>query len=208
MLSSAGRSGQSPQDARAALIAEQEAFFPSRDLALFDTSFDPLDPPAYGSLRPRTATRRIDVGPYGPPDRPPDTPGRAQALPVRATLVARDWKGGMVLVGNGIVPTDHFRMSRSMRMLVGRITLGDGLLVPFAHLGLGEWRYDTELLPDRPQNQEYAAQLSMGFRLRLAERAAVAWETGYTLLCRDRREPQNLPTPRVLSSSAVLQFGF
>ena len=69
-----------------------------------------------------------------------------------------------------------------------------------------EWRYDNDLPPDRPRNQEYAAPA--GVRFRLAERAAVAWEADYTLLCRERREPHNLPTPRVLTSFAVLQFGF
>jgi hypothetical protein len=195
-----------PRDARAAAIAEQDAMFPSRDVALRDSMPDPVGSPTFGFGRPRSAVPSIvDNATYA---EPPPSPPHGIKPALHATLVARDWKGGMSLAGVGMLPTDHVRLARSMRMLVARLTVGDGRLVPFFHFGAGEWRYDPDLLPYMPRNQEYAAQFSAGMRLRLAERAVLAWEADYTVLCRERREPQNLPTPRVLSSFAVLQLGF
>jgi len=125
---------------------------------------------------------------------------------LRFSLVARDWKGAYSIFGHAVA-TDEIRLTRSSRMLIGRISAGDGPLVPFFHVGVGEWRYDPDhLLPPSLSDQEYATQFSGGLELRLSKHASFAWENDYVILCRERREVQNMPTPYILGSFAVLQL--
>lgn len=136
-------------------------------------------------------------------------PSRGSFWPrIMPSLVARDWKGAMAIAGGRTLPTDIIRLTRSSRMLLGRLSVGDGPVVPFAHVGYGEWRYDTDFLPFMPNDQEFAAQMSAGLELRFARDAALAWETDYTVLCRMRREPQNNPTPHMLGTFAALEMHF
>ncbi|MEO6418657.1 MAG: hypothetical protein ABIP39_04580 [Polyangiaceae bacterium] len=93
-------------------------------------------------------------------------------------------------------------------MMVGRVTFGNWRFVPFAHLGLGEWRIDRDFLPLMQRDQEFATQFSAGLEYRLAKYTRLATEADYTVLCREKREPQNLPTPRVLGAFAVLETRF
>jgi|GEM_PF-1088378 len=125
----------------------------------------------------------------------------------RTAVVARDWGGALALHGNSVA-SDTVRLSRSTRMVLARVAFGDGKLVPFAHLGAGQWRYDPEVLPFMPRDQEYATQVAGGFEVRLSPTTAIAWEADYTVLCRDRREPQNLPSPHLFGSFAVLASRF
>ena len=140
------------------------------------------------------------------PDRADST--RAKVDVVRTSLVARDWRGAVRVAGERSLLSDSFRLTRSSRMIVGRVTLETGRLRPYAHLGLGEWRVDRDVLPLSPRDQEFATQLSGGVELRLAKHARLAWESDYTILCREKREPQNVPTPHVLGSFAVLEAKF
>jgi len=125
----------------------------------------------------------------------------------RTAVVARDWGGALALHGRGVA-TDDVRLSRSSRMVLGRVLLGDGTFVPFAHVGAGQWRYDPEVLPFMPRNQEYATQVAGGVEVRLSPNAAIVWEADYTVLCRERREPQNVPQPHLLGTFAVLATKF
>jgi len=93
-------------------------------------------------------------------------------------------------------------------MLIGRVSAGDGPIVPFLHFGAGEWRSDPDILPFQPRNQEYAMQLSGGVAVRISKHMAFAWEADYMVLCRDRREPQNVPTPYILGSFGVLNVQY
>ncbi len=140
------------------------------------------------------------------PDR--SDPSIAKLDLLHTSIVARDWRGAFAISGAGSLLSDSFRLTRSSRMMVGRITLGNWRLVPFAHLGLGEWRTDRDFLPFMPRNQEFATQFSGGIELRISKQTRLATEADYTVLCREKREPQNLPTPRVLGAFAVLETRF
>jgi hypothetical protein len=120
------------------------------------------------------------------------------------SLVARDWTSAYAVIGKDL-PSDNVRVTRSSRMLVSRMSIGDGRIKPFAHFAVGEWRFDPYLLPFMPRNQEYATQFSGGVSIELFKGTTFVWETDYTVLVRASREPQNLPSPRVLATFAILE---
>lgn len=157
---------------------------------------------AAGSARPAEPRLPVRVD----PDRADPLASKLDLL--RASVVARDWRGAFAVSGDRSLLSDSFRLTRSSRMIVGRVTLGNWRVRPYAHLGLGEWRIDRDFLPLLPKNQEFATQLSGGVEMRLSKQTRLAWEADYTILCRERREPQNLPTPRVLGTFAVLETRF
>jgi hypothetical protein len=97
--------------------------------------------------------------------------------------VARDWGVSQVLWGH-LALTDQFRLSRSSRMVVTRVRLSDGRLTPFVHVGLGQWRADTSILPSMPGDVELAGQLGGGFELEVAPRTVLALEGDCTGLYR------------------------
>jgi hypothetical protein len=139
-----------------------------------------------------------------------DTPSdelRWVGLSPHVALIARDWDAARVLVGH-LSPTDQIRLSRSSRMFVTRLRLADGRISPFAQLGLGQWRIDTDLLPVLPQDVELAGQLGGGFELTLSRLAALAVEVDYTLLYRERREPQMVSEPRLWGTFLVARTQF
>src|SRR5207253_3556295 len=74
------------------------------------------------------------------------TAGTSDVVVPRATVVARDWGGTMVLMGH-LSPTDQFRLSRSTRMIMGKVHIPIGHFTPFGQLGLGQWRLDPDLFP-------------------------------------------------------------
>jgi hypothetical protein len=100
-----------------------------------------------------------------------------------ASLVARDWGGPRLFVGH-LSTVDRIRFGRSSRMLVGRVRVPLGSVLPFAQLGLGQWRIDTDLLPYR-RDAVYAAQLGYGFEIDLSRFASIAFEVDHTFLYRD-----------------------
>ncbi len=67
-------------------------------------------------------------------------------------------------------------------MAVTRLRLADGIVSPFAQLGVGEWRVDTALLPSLPHERMLAGQAGLGFELTLAHDTVVAFEADWTLL--------------------------
>jgi hypothetical protein len=105
-------------------------------------------------------------------------------LAPRMSVVARDWGASQLLVGN-LTLTDQLRLTRSSRMVVSRVRLAEGRLVPFAQLGIGEWRVDRSLVPTLPLNQQLAAEAGAGFELTVTPSLAVALEADWTLLSND-----------------------
>jgi len=99
----------------------------------------------------------------------------------RMSLVARDWTGSRGLVGD-MTATDELRPTRSNRMVVSRLRLAEGRVVPFAQLGVGQWRVDPTVMPLLPREQELAAQGGFGFELTLSRATALAVEADWTLL--------------------------
>jgi hypothetical protein len=112
------------------------------------------------------------------------------------SLIARDWGGAQLLLGH-LTLTDQLRLSRSSRMVVTRVRLADGRFAPFAHVGLGQWRVDTDLMPVLPRDVEVATQIGGGFELAFTRRATLAIEADHTILIREVHEPQMIATPYV-----------
>jgi hypothetical protein len=123
------------------------------------------------------------------------------------SIVARDWGDARRLAGRLSV-TDQLRLSRSSRMVVTRVRLGEGLIVPFAQLGVGQWRVDTEVMPAWSRDIEAAVQIGGGFELRLGHAYALAVESDYTVLYREQHEAQNVLTPRFWGVLAAARIGF
>jgi hypothetical protein len=117
-------------------------------------------------------------------------------LSPHVSLIARDWGGAQLLLGH-MALTDQLRLSRSSRMVVTRVRLADGRFAPFAHVGLGQWRVDTDLMPVLPRDVELATQVGGGFELAFTRRATLAIEADHTILIRERHEPQMIATPYV-----------
>lgn len=110
----------------------------------------------------------------------------------RMSVVARDWGASQLLVGD-LTLTDQLRLTRSSRMVVSRVRLAEGRLVPFAQLGIGEWRVDRTLMPALPLDQQLAAQAGAGFELTVAPSFVIALEADWTLLWNDDLDPQPQP---------------
>jgi hypothetical protein len=114
----------------------------------------------------------------------------------RLSLVARDWGGPQLLVGE-LTLSDLVRLSRSSRMVLGRMRMSGGRIVPFAQTALGQWRVDTAVMPFMPSDVELAGQVGGGFELALGPNAAVAVEGDYTILYREQHEPQMVSPPHL-----------
>lgn len=141
-----------------------------------------------------------------------DAAGHIQAPPwigtsPRLALVARDWGVSQVLWGH-LAVTDQLRLSRSSRMVVARLRLADGRLSPFAHLGLGQWRVDTSVVPSLPTDVELAGQLGGGFELEVTRQVAVALEANCTMLYREGREAADVSTGPLWSSLLAARARF
>jgi hypothetical protein len=130
-------------------------------------------------------------------------------LAPRMSLVARDWGASQLLVGN-LTVTDQLRLTRSSRMVVSRVRLAEGRLVPFAQLGIGEWRVDRSLVPALPLNQQLAVQAGAGFELTLTPSVAIALEADWTLLWNDdiTSQPQTIARPNLWGSLLAARARF
>jgi hypothetical protein len=111
-------------------------------------------------------------------------------------LVARDWGGAQPLIGRLSV-TDTLRLSRSSRMVVGRLRLFDGIVAPFAQAGVGQWRVDTDVLPVLPRDVELAGQLGGGLEFSADANSTIGLEADYTILYREQHEPQMISGPHL-----------
>ncbi len=130
----------------------------------------------------------------------------------KVSLVARDWGGAKSLLGGDIALTDALRTSHSFRMALARIRFGTGRFVPFAQLGLGEYRIDTDIIPNHVADTELAAQVGGGFEVHMLRERRYgldfAAETNFTQIVRDVREPGNLPTSRMCNSLLAMRMRF
>ncbi len=122
-------------------------------------------------------------------------------------LIARDWGGSHGLFG-GLSLMDRLRPIRSSRMLVSRVRITDGRVMPFVQVGLGQWRIDTDLLPTLPHDVELAGQLGGGVEIALGPRAAIALEADGTMLYRERHEAQMVCDPHVWNSLLAARVEF
>jgi hypothetical protein len=130
----------------------------------------------------------------------------------KMSLVARDWGGAKALVGGDIALTDALRTSRSYRMALARFRLSSGRLVPFAQVGLGEYRIDTDVMPTHVPDTELAALVGGGVEAHIyrAQHFGLdfAAETNFTQIVRDDREPQNVRTSRMWNSLIAMRMQF
>ena len=67
--------------------------------------------------------------------------------------------------------------------MVVRIGLGGGRIVPFVHLGAGQWRDPNQHVLDSPL--EVAGEAGAGFEAKLTRRLSCALEYDYTTLYRE-----------------------
>ena len=125
------------------------------------------------------------------PDR---TPG--VHMSPQLSVVARDWGAAQALIGP-LALTDRLRLSRSSRMVISRLRISGGSVIPFAQAGLGQWRIDTDLLPVMPRDVELAGQVGGGVELRISQSSTVGFEADYTILYREQHEPQMLSGPHL-----------
>lgn len=126
----------------------------------------------------------------------------------KVSFVARDWGSALRLAGGPIAVTDAVRVSRSSRMVMSRMRLGEGRVVPFGQLGLGQWRVDTDFVPHLPRNVELAAQVGGGIEMHLLPGWELAAETGLTVLYREVHEPQQVTTPRMWGTFLASRVSF
>jgi hypothetical protein len=125
----------------------------------------------------------------------------------RLALVARDWGASQVLWGT-LAVTDQFRLSRSSRMVVSRVRLSEGRLMPFAHLGVGQWRADTSVVPLLSSDVQLAGQLGGGFELEVAPRMIVALEGDCTVLYHEGHDVAALSTGTLWSTLLAARARF
>jgi hypothetical protein len=112
------------------------------------------------------------------------------------SFVARDWGVSQVVWGH-LTVADQLRLSRSSRMVVGRLRFAGGRLAPFAQIGVGQWRIDTTVIATLPTDVELAGQLGGGFELEIAPSAAVVLQGDCTFIFPEGREPQMLSSGHV-----------
>jgi len=125
----------------------------------------------------------------------------------RLALVARDWGVSQVLWGH-LAVTDQFRLSRSSRMVVSRLRLADGRFTPFVHVGVGQWRADTSVVPMLPTDVELAGQLGGGFELEIAPRTVLALEADCTGLYREGHDAQAVSSGQLWSTLLAARARF
>ncbi len=101
------------------------------------------------------------------------------------SLVARDWDSAKLLMGR-LSAVDQVQHGRSWRMALLRARFAEGPLVPFAQLGLGQWRVDPDM-PAIRHEQVFAGQLGGGVELILSSWASIALEADCSMLAPEKR---------------------
>lgn len=120
-------------------------------------------------------------------------------LSPNASIVARDWRGSLKIVGERTMLVDDLRPTASNRMVMGRVATAGRSLSIFAQAGAGEWRVDTVMFPNAVSDSELAGQAGAGFELRLPRGLRIAGELDYTMLYRDLRYAEGQVAPRMTS---------
>jgi hypothetical protein len=153
-------------------------------------------------------------------------PGQGGAQPERATLfsrapvvaptdllgthlagavVARDWYEAYNLTDGRSLLFDRFRMIRSNRMAVTRVSFAGGRLLPYAEVSFGQWRPDSDLVPWLRSDLETAGQIVVGFEMHVAPRCVFAWDAEQTKIY---ASAANVPATRLYASFAALRAEF
>jgi hypothetical protein len=156
------------------------------------------DPTTHGVAAERSTTAERNVAGNGS-----EQPGAEQrslfdfGLPI-ASIVARDWRGSMKIVGDRTLLVDDLRPTASNRMVVARLA-SEGRVTTFVQAGIGEWRIDTAMFPNARSYSEVAGQVGGGFQLHLSPFCRVAGEAQYTALSRDLHYTSDEVAPRILA---------
>jgi hypothetical protein len=129
----------------------------------------------------------------------------------RVSFVARDWGSSLRLAGDRLSVVDAMRLSESTRMIVTRVRLSDlrvSRVTPFAQVGLGQWRTDTNIMPLTPRSTEIAGQAGGGIEIQLTGKWQLAVETSITALYREQREDTSIPQTRFWSAMFASRLEF
>lgn len=129
----------------------------------------------------------------------------------RVSFVARDWATSLRLAGDRLSLVDAMRLSQSTRMIVTRVRFGDlrvSRVTPFAQVGLGQWRTDTNIMPLTPRSMEIAGQAGGGIEIQVARTWQVALECSVTALYREQREETSIPQTRFWSAMFASRLEF
>jgi len=126
----------------------------------------------------------------------------------RVSLVARDWGSAYRVAGDRLAVVDAVRLSSSTRMVLSRVRLSDRRFTPFAQLGLGQWRIDTNVVPLNRNYTEVAAQVGGGFEVRLSSSWQLAAETTMTVLHREGIQAGDAPVPQMWSTMFASRLAF
>lgn len=167
-----------------------------------------------GSERPQLALpSRTGDRPVTHSTEPYDqNPGNAWfGVAPRVSFVARDWASSLRLHGDRLSLVDAMRLSHSTRMIVTRVRLGDPVVsrvVPFAQIGLGQWRTDTNIMPLTPRSTEIAGQAGGGIEIQISRTWQLAAESSMTALYQERYEELNVPQTRFWSAMFASRLEF
>lgn len=129
----------------------------------------------------------------------------------RVSFVARDWATSLRLAGDRLSLVDAMRLSQSTRMIVTRVRFGDpgvSRVTPFAQIGLGQWRTDTNIMPLTPRSTEIAGQVGGGIEIRVSRAWQLAAESSVTALYQERYEELNVPQTRFWSAMLASRLEF
>lgn len=139
-------------------------------------------------------------------------PGNAwMGVAPRVAFVARDWATAYRLAGDRLSLVDAMRLSQSTRMVVTRVRFGDlgfDRVTPFAQIGLGQWRTDTNLMPLTPRSTEIAGQAGGGIEIQISRTWQMAAEASITGLYREDREAIGIPQTRLWSCMLASRLEF
>jgi hypothetical protein len=124
------------------------------------------------------------------------------------SVVVRDWRGSMKIMGERTMLLDDLRPTASNRMAVIRISTTDARLTPFGHVGAGEWRIDTAMFPHLRSYSEVAGQLGAGIELRLPRQLRMAAEAQYTVLYGNMAYTADEVAPRMLAFLVAIDGKF
>lgn len=161
------------------------------------------------TVKPRAAARIEAVREAQLDSRTETRPAHWLELSPRISLVARDWgESHKIAGGSNLLLTDVMRVTRSSRVLMSRVHLGAGPLVPFVQVAVGQWRIDTNMLPALPGATEAASQVGFGFELAPMRGVRIACESSWTRFWREGRDREALPVTKVFGTLVAARAEF
>lgn len=164
-----------------------------------------------GAERPAPVVQKVER-PVHTSEPYAQNPGNAwMGVAPRVAFVARDWATAYRLAGDRLSLVDALRLSQSTRMVVTRVRFGDlrfDRITPFAQIGLGQWRTDTNLMPLTPRSTEIAGQAGGGIEIQVSRAWQIAAESTITALYREEREANSIPQTRLWSCMLASRIEF